>query len=281
MGVSETIVAAMIGAMATVTTALFQLFGAIRGRSKADNSKPKRGMTLRSVLAMFALMVASAAGGFLYSELLKQRHSEDIRAMRQELKELKRELMQDLSAVAATRTSVTAQPTESRDSMVASVAPGLQPAHLGPARSSAESIAYMPACLAQDVGAQCEESDAQRIALCGTIPRHAQVREIELFVQPDAVQNPWEEHRVLFEQDLGGAMFTGKSFEYVQGTENKAVCVNFVHWSSEHPHIARLLVEYGFGPPEPAPLPDTSFDALEPTTLPPPGPAVIAGPIRE
>src|SRR5690606_11130206 len=114
---------------------------------------------------MFALMVASAAGGFLYSELLKQRHSEDIRAMRQELKELKRELMQDLSAVAATRTSVTAQPTESRDSMVASVAPGLQPAHLGPARSSAESIAYMPACLAQDVGAQCEESDAQRIAL--------------------------------------------------------------------------------------------------------------------
>ncbi|NLG75565.1 MAG: hypothetical protein GX535_04970 [Xanthomonadaceae bacterium] len=281
MGVSETIVAAMIGAMATVTTALFQLFGAIRGRSKADNSKPKRGMTLRSVLAMFALMVASAAGGFLYSELLKQRHSEDIRAMRQELKELKRELMQDLSAVAATRTSVTAQPTESRDSMVASVAAGLQPAHLGPARSSAESIAYMPACLAQDVGAQCEESDAQRIALCGTIPRHAQVREIELFVQPDAVQNPWEEHRVLFEQDLGGAMFTGKSFEYVQGTENKAVCVNFVHWSSEHPHIARLLVEYGFGPPEPAPLPDTSFDALEPTTLPPPGPAVIAGPIRE
>jgi len=281
MGVSETIVAAMIGAMATVTTALFQLFGAIRGRSKGDNSKPKRGMTLRSVLAMFALMVASAAGGFLYSELLKQRHSEDIRAMRQELKELKRELMQDLSAVAATRTSVTAQPTESRDSMVASVAAGLQPAHLGPARSSAESIAYMPACLAQDVGAQCEESDAQRIALCGTIPRHAQVREIELFVQPDAVQNPWEEHRVLFEQDLGGAMFTGKSFEYVQGTENKAVCVNFVHWSSEHPHIARLLVEYGFGPPEPAPLPDTSFDALEPTTLPPPGPAVIAGPIRE
>lgn len=281
MGVSETIVAAMIGAMATVTTALFQLFGAIRGRSKADNSKPKRGMTLRSVLAMFALMVASAAGGFLYSELLKQRHSEDIRAMRQELKELKRELMQDLSAVAATRTSVTAQPTESRDSMVASVAAGLQPAHLGPARSSAESIAYMPACLAQDVGAQCEESDAQRIALCGTIPRHAQVREIELFVQPDAVQNPWEEHRVLFEQDLGGAMFTGKSFEYVQGTENKAVCVNFVHWSSEHPHIARLLVEYGFGPPEPVPLPDTSFDALEPTTLPPPGPAVIAGPIRE
>ena len=281
MGVSETIVAAMIGAMATVTTALFQLFGAIRGRGKADNSKPRHGMTLRSVLAMFALMVASAAGGFLYSELLKQRHSEDIRAMRQELKELKRELKQDLSAAAAIRTDQPLQMPESRGSTVTSVAAGVQPAHLEAEESSAESIAYVPACRAPDVGAQCDASDAQRIALCGTIPRYAQVHGIELFVQPDAVQNPWEEHRVLFEQDLGGAMFTGKSFEYVQGAESKAVCVNFVHWSSEHPHIARLFVEYGFGPPEPAPLPDTSFEALEPTTLPPPGPAVIAGPITE
>ena len=88
MGVSETIVAAMIGAMATMTTALFQIFGAFRAKTKVD-AKPRRGGTLRSVFAIFALMVASAAGGFLYSELLKQRHSEDIRAMRLELKELK------------------------------------------------------------------------------------------------------------------------------------------------------------------------------------------------
>lgn len=275
MGVSETIVAAMIGAMATVTTALFQLFGAFRGRGKADNSKPKRGMTLRSVLAIFALMVASAAGGFLYSELLKQRHSEDIRAMRQELKDLKTELKQELTAAASGRTNpptlASADPTP---------APSMQPVHLEADESNAESVAYVPACRAHVVGEQCEESDAQRIALCGTIPSYAQVRTIELFVQPDAVQDPWEEHRVLFEQDLGGAKFTGKSFEYAQGVESKAVCVNFVHWSSEHPHIARLLVEYGFGPPEPAPLPDTSFDALEPTSL-PPTPAVIAGPIRD
>ncbi len=279
MGVSETIIAAMIGAMATVTTALFQLFGAIRGRGKADTSKPKRGMTLRSTLAVFALMVASAAGGFLYSELLKQRHSEDIRAMRQELKDLKSELKQELTAAANARVSPT--PTAaSADPAPPLTAASMQPVHLESNENSAESVAYLPACRARVVGAQCEEADAQRLALCGTIPSYAQVRTIELFVQPDAVQNPWEEHRVLFEQDLGGAKFTGKSFEYVQGSESKAVCVNFMHWSSEHPHIARLVVEYGFGPPEPAPVPDTSFEALEPTTL-PPTPAVIAGPIRE
>src|SRR5512138_3276657 len=148
MGVSETIVAAMIGAMATVTTALFQLFGAIRGRSKADNSKPKRGMTLRSVLAMFALMVASAAGGFLYSELLKQRHSEDIRAMRQELKDLKSELKQELAAAANARVSPT--PTAaSADPAPPLTAASMQPVHLESDENSAESVAYVPACRAQ------------------------------------------------------------------------------------------------------------------------------------
>lgn len=263
MGVSETIVAAMIGAIATVTTALFQLFGAFRAKGKAaeSSSKPRKGLTMRSILAVLALMVASAAGGFLYSELLKQRHSEDIRAMRLELKELK---------------ELTASAARAKESLPVMVADGpapmpaplsLQPASLSAAGSSTESVVYVPACRAQIVGAQCQESDAQRIALCGTIPSYAQVRGIDLFVQPDAVQDPWEQHRVLFEQDLGGARFTGKSFEYAQGEESKAVCVNFVHWSSEHPHIARLTVQYGFGSAPTEPAVDSSFSELEATAM--------------
>jgi hypothetical protein len=260
MGVSETIVAAMIGAMATVMTAMFQLFCAIRARSKAD-VKPRHGMTMRSVLAIFAVMVASAAGGFLYSELLKQRHSEDMRAMRLELKELK-----DLTAAAA-------REKQALPMMVAADPAPMPPmlpigvTDIETASSISESVVYVPACRAEIVGAQCEETDAQRIALCGTIPSFAQVRGIELFAQPDAVQNPWEQHRVLFEQDLGGARFTGKSFEYAQGEESKAVCVNFVHWSSEHPHIARLAVQYGFGPAAPEPVIDSSFSELEATVM--------------
>jgi hypothetical protein len=152
--------------------------------------------------------------------------------------------------------------------------PAIRPASLDTAEAHAESVVYVPACRAQIVGAQCAEAEAQRIALCGTIPSYAQVQEIELFTQPDAVQQAWEQHRVLFEQDIGGAKFVGKSFEYAQGSDQKAVCVNFMHWSSEHPHIARLLVNYGFGAPQSEPIRDTSFDALEPAML--PGPAVIA-----
>lgn len=236
MGLSETILAAMIGAIATVTTALFQLFTAFRARNKID-ARPKKGSTLRSVLAVLALMVASAAGGFLYSEFQKQRNGEDMRAMRDELKDL-RALIADGKDKA--RAAAVAAIPEQADAAIVPVA-------LEGVEDSVESVVYVPACRRNDVAAACGEGDAQRVALCGTIPSYARVGRIELFVQPDAVQHPWQQHRAAFEQDLGGARFTGKSFEYAQADELKAVCVNFMQWSSEHPHIARIVVQYGFG----------------------------------
>jgi hypothetical protein len=111
--------------------------------------------------------------------------------------------------------------------------------------------------------------------LCGTIPAYARVDRIQLFAQPDAMQHPWEQHQVSFEQDLGGARFTGNSFEYAQGTDLKAVCVNFMQWSSEHPHIARIIVRFGFGA---APVPAESVPVTSPPAQLPPAqvPAVIA-----
>src|SRR5262245_14090147 len=78
----------MIGATATVGKELFQFMTSFKARGKPD-VKPKRGTTARSIFAVVALMVASAAGGFLYSQLLREREGEDIRAMRQELRELR------------------------------------------------------------------------------------------------------------------------------------------------------------------------------------------------
>jgi hypothetical protein len=240
MGLSETILAAMIGAIATVSAAVFQLVMAWRSKSKVD-SRPKKGTTLRSVVSILALMVGSAAGGFLFSEFLKQRNGEDMRAMRDELK--------DLRALIA----------QGRDQVHSDAAPGVQPAGLvlpiaaEGVEDTVESIAYVPACRRTDAATACAEADAQRIALCGTVPAYARVDRIELFAQPDAVQHPWESHQAALEQDVGGARFTGKSFEYAQANDLKAVCVNFMQWSSEHPHIARILVQYGFGDaPQPA-----------------------------
>jgi len=261
MGLSETILAAMIGAIATVSGALFQLYMAFRAKSKVE-ARPKKGSAMRSVFAVLALMVASAAGGFLYSEFIKQRSGEDMRAMRQELK--------DLTALIAEGRNKAADATSHAQSLDA---PGVLPISVEGVEDSAESIVYVPACRRADVAAACGEADAQRIALCGTIPSYARVEGIELFAQPDAVQHSWDGHRAQFEQDLGGARFTGKSFEYAQANELKAVCVNFMHWSSEHPHIARIVVQYGFGA---SPPPRSTPEAAPNNAALPPTPAVIA-----
>jgi hypothetical protein len=241
MGLSETILAAMIGAMATVSAAIFQIYSSIKSRNKLD-VKPKKGSTMRSILAVLALMIASAVGGFLYSELLKQRDGEDLRAMRMELRELK-------ELTTASRTPAQ-PPVVLSESQAANPAAAAMPASLASNDRRVESVAYIPACRRLGVGgdaAVCSENEAQRIALCGSIPAYARIENIDLYAQPDAVQKPWEEHRAMLEQDLGGARFTGKSFEYAQSADQKAVCVNFVQWSSEHSHIARIVVSYGFG----------------------------------
>lgn len=267
MDLSETITAAMIGALATVTTALFQLFSTIKEKrtpSKVD-VRPKKGSTMRSVLAVLALMVASAAGGFLYSELIKQRSEEDISAMRGELKELRTLIAEEKEAarVDAARVAEPVPEPARPLTMPAAAAEGVS--------DSVESVVYIPACRAVGATTMCGEQDAQRIALCGTIPSYARVEGIQLFAQPDAMQHPWEQHQVSFEQDLGGARFTGNSFEYAQGADLKAVCVNFMQWSSEHPHIARVVVQFGFGaaaPNQPTPTAPSIQPIPSPATTP-------------
>jgi hypothetical protein len=255
MGLSETIIAAMIGALATVSAALFQLVTAFKAKGRVD-ARPKRGLTIRSFVAVLALMAASAAGGFLYSEFLKQRSGEDIHAMREELQELRQSIV--------TQRQVAIQPEPKP-----MVQPAAMPTSIEDQSSTVESIVYVPACRARVGSSACEESEAQRVALCGTIPSYSRAQKIELYSQPDAAQQSWDQHRVEIEQDLGGARFTGKSFEYAQSADTKAVCVNFLQWSSEHPQIARMVVTYGMSD---TPVPTVPTSALTSE----PAPAAVA-----
>jgi hypothetical protein len=272
MGLSETILAAMIGALATVATAVFQLYTSFKQQSrKSVDVRPKKGSALRSVLAVLALMVASAAGGFLYSELIKQRSAEDMRAMRNELQEMRALIASGRDAVKAQAQEVAASAPEPKPAMT-------RPASMERLSESVESVVYVPACRASNPTEACHEQEAQRIALCGTIPAYARVEQIQMFAQPDAMQHPWDQHQASLEQDLGGARFTGKSFEYAQGADLKAVCVNFMQWSSEHPQIARIVVRFGFGAPPGMPVDETdgSSTTPPPQTQPTQVPAVIA-----
>jgi predicted lipoprotein len=101
MGISETILAAGIGGAATIMAALFQLYTALRVKPKAD-SRPKKTTLVRSYTAIAALMIASAAGGYLFAEFRQQQSIEDARAMHEEIRSMRDEITAQLQALRRT-----------------------------------------------------------------------------------------------------------------------------------------------------------------------------------
>ena len=106
MGVSETILAAGIGGAATIMAALFQLYTALRVKTKTD-SRPKKTSMLRSYAAIAALMTASAAGGYVFAEFRQQQVIEDARAMHEELRGMRDEINAQLQALKQTAEHLT------------------------------------------------------------------------------------------------------------------------------------------------------------------------------
>jgi hypothetical protein len=101
MGISETILAAGIGGAATITAALFQLYTVLRVKPKTD-SRPKKTSMLRSYLAIAVLMIASAAGGYVFAELRQQQAIADARATHEELRGMRDEINAELRALKQT-----------------------------------------------------------------------------------------------------------------------------------------------------------------------------------
>lgn len=213
----------MIGAVATMSTAIFQLYSALRSRNKFDVRPNKKGMTFRSILSIVALMIASGAGGYIYSELKHQSASDDIHSMRDELNAKLQLLAATTERLAAQKSGLATNAAEKSET------------------ASVESVIYAPACVS---GVSCAEANSQRLALCGAIPASMHIRKMELFAKAANAQTPWEQSAATFEQDVGGAKFTGAPVEHAEGSDRKAVCVDFMHWSTE-PHMARLVLQYG------------------------------------
>ena len=248
MDLSETIVAAMIGAGATVATATFQLFMAFRSR-KAD-SRPKRSSGIRSALAVFGLLLGAAVAGFAYSELRMEREREDARAMEQRISDR-------LQALANGQLAQHRSSNSADDATVVAATSGSSFS----ARS--EAMVRLAACRSQTpaygndpVG--CDAANANRAALCASVPSQAGVLDVQLFARADGASREWEQSRVSADQDIGDARFVGSTFEVEQSADRKAVCANFLQWNNEHGHEARIVVVYTIGPTmavakEPAP----------------------------
>ena len=176
MGLSETIVAAIIGALATMGTAIFQL---VRNRAPSE-TRPKKNRT-RSVLATIALMIGCIVGGYAWSALRAVSAKEEMRATMQE------EFTRQFAEFAARQN----QPAATTDPAGGTLASGNRDA------GAAESVAQLPPCKIDahpdEVGPViCTERDAQPIALCAAIPADAQTSNIRVqarvplpWIQPD------------------------------------------------------------------------------------------------
>jgi hypothetical protein len=240
MGLSETIVAAVIGAGATMLTAMFQLGIALRAKAKSE-TRPKRS-SMRPFVAVFAMLIASAVGGYAYSELRAERVREDTR-------ELRTELSKQLQALALSTAKLELLGDERAEELgLGALVKGAAPDQV------IESVIHVPPCqpTSQAAGnepANCSESAATSFELCGDIPASATVTAIELYARDDRSIEGWEKSGVVIDRDFGGGRFQASSFAYPADSVTRAVCTRLVHWNSEHGHMARMVVRYTLTPP--------------------------------
>ena len=237
MGLSETIVAAIIGALATMATAIVQL---IRNRAPTDGRpKPKKNR-MRSVLATIALMIGCIVGGYAWSALRAVSAKEELQATMQA------EFTRQFAEFAAHQNSTgTAMAGTGGDGNGAAIS-----AHNHDA-GEAQSLAHLPPCRisAQSADAgpvTCSESVAQPVTLCAAIPAGAEATNVRLQARVPKSESPWLE-RDAGAPTLGSLHIGAATSEYPVSPELRSVCLDVANWSVEDTLAVRLTVEYGFG----------------------------------
>src|SRR6185295_5630697 len=246
MGLSETIVAAIIGALATMGTAIFQL---VRNRAPSE-TRPKKNR-IRSLLATVALMIGCIVGGYAWSALRAV-------SMREEIEQAMDVRYQKQFSDLVTKLG--AKPE-------ANVPPG-EPGAAIPARNgqagSAEAVARLPACHTNaqpdDVGpVLCTERVAQRIELCATVPAAARTTNVRLEARVPNSTEEWMT-RDAGAATVGSVHVTGDPAEYPTSADHRSVCLDVANWSVTDTLAVRITVDYEFGPD-----PNAALTAAAPT----------------
>jgi hypothetical protein len=231
MDLSETIVAAIIGALATMATAIFQL---IRNRAP-EGAKPKKNR-MRSLLATIALIIGCVVGGYAWSSLRAVSATEEMRAT------MKAEFAEQFAALATRQSEARAQ------------GEALQASH-GQA-GSAESLAQLPPCTVDahpdEVGpVTCTDRVAQTIALCAAVPAASHTKNVRVLARVPKSESPWLE-RDGGAPTLGSLRIADAPVESPVSADQRSVCLDVSNRSVEDTLAVRVIVDYEFGA-KPAP----------------------------
>ena len=233
------VIAALVGACATVLTALVQLRVSWRKelrereRGQPITKKSRRG----PVIAVLALMIAGVVGGFALSQYFVSLREGDRDSLRADLQSR-------LSEISATAMRLE-QARMNERAQIEGEAHRADAARLGEDGVSA-GIVVAP-CKPEGVPGDrqdCTEQSALRVAVCARVPASASVKEVQLYTRLEESQQIWADSRVQAGQDAGQARFSEKSFERPDGDGAKQICQGFVNWNREKSRLARILVKY-------------------------------------
>jgi hypothetical protein len=230
MGLSETILAAIIGALATMGTAIFQL---VRNRAPSE-TRPRKNR-VRSLVATVALMIGCIVGGYAWSALRAISTREEIeQAMDARYQKQFTELVSRLGV--------------KPEAVVDGAQGAALAARNGP--GSAEAVARLPACRVDaspdDVGpVLCTEHLAQSVELCATVPAAAQTTDVRLEARVPNTTEEWQ-IRSPGAASVGGVHINGEPHEYPASPTQRSVCLDLANWSATDTLAVRLTVDYEF-----------------------------------
>jgi hypothetical protein len=224
MSLSETIVAAIIGALATMLTAIVQL---IRNRAPTEG-RPKKNR-MRSLVATVALMIGCIVGGYAWSSLRAVSAKDELKAT------MEAEFTRQFAALAARQSLAVTE-----DTQVAVETSG-----------SAESLAQLPPCRItsqpDEVGpVTCTERGVQPIALCAAIPAAARATAVRVQARVPKSESPWLE-RDAGAPTLGSLHFLAAPSEHPVSADQRSVCQEMANFSVDDTLAVRLVVEYATG----------------------------------
>lgn len=246
MDFSDPITAALIGAAATVLTALVQLRYSWRRELKdRERGQPITKKTRRGpVIAVFVLLVAAAAGGFFLSQYVMSLLDEDRESLRAEVKSR-------LSEISASAARLEKARLNERGEIEAGAlrAEALRQGEEGAAASILVGPCRTEGAAKPESRSPCAEQAAVRIAVCASVPASANVREVLLYTRLEESAQSWADSRVQVDQDAGQAKFVGSAVERPDGGMAKQVCQGFINWSGEKARVARILVKYTLSVP--------------------------------
>jgi len=232
---SDALVAAGIGALATVITALIQLRISWRKEMRErERGQPITKKTRRGpVLVVFALMIAAAVGGFALSQYFVSLRDGDRDALRADLQS-------KLSEINATALRL----AEARMSERKEIETEVQRADASrQGEDGATASALVGPCRPEYGGKpECTEQSAMRVTVCAGVPASATVKEVQLYIRSDDKQS-WADARVQPGQEAGQARFAEKFSERSEEGA-KLVCQAFANWSHEKTRLARIVVKY-------------------------------------